>query len=498
MQGTNRTIVRFIRVFLAAALIAALAPAAAGAAAKPAPVIKGAWHEIFPEEIHGNSVAVGPDGSPWFGITPLKSGFFFGRLQSGKLAVETVRESKKAESSVSLQFDSSGALWFAQDVVEGPTAIDRRDPSGKVSEFPLPGGEPVAALTIGPEGDIWFVRGGYGKKSKAAVGWMTPTGAVTQFPLAAGSRPVSITPGPDGAFWFSEESAGKIGRVTTSGEVRLFPLAPKAQPRQIVAGPDGALWFGMNGKARPYGRISDRIGRITTSGQVSELPIPFGEGTTTLVPDPGAGVVWFATEAGEFSSIAPSGNVGARGCVVRCENPIEGMALGPDGTLWFAAGHAFCVSCGGGSDLIIENEGTEVGSIPAGALTPADPAGPPAEDPYAKPPAKPPPPIARTGKPWTIESDAAGVTGYINSRGYPTTWRYRWGRTKHYGHFGFYPEDPFGAEQGAAHIEELFIDLCPSTTYHYELIAYGPGGRAYGGDRTFRTKPAKYRPKHCR
>jgi virginiamycin B lyase len=458
-------------------------------------VFKNAWSAYFPEHFHGISVAIGPDGVPWFGLLSQAQAPSLAHLQQGKLMIEALREEENYGITTALQFDPQGSLWFAVES-EGSDAIARRDPDGTVKEFPLPQGGPVSALTFGPEEDIWFVRGSYGETADAEVGRMTTAGAVTQFPLEAGSHPTSITLGPDGALWFSEEQAGKIGRITTSGEVRRFALALKVEPRQIVVGAEGSLWFGENGLARRYGRVSDRIGRITTDGQVSELPVPFGKGTSRLASDP-RGVIWFATDEGEFSSISPSGNVGARGCVKSCGDPIEALSLAPNGVLWFAAGHAACLMCGGGSDLIIDNEGTEVGQVPSGALAPANPNGPPAVDPYAHQTDHPPPPIARTLKPREVEGDFAELTGYINSRGFPTTWLFRWGKAKKYGHKTFLPEFPFGAEEGAARISEEIFGFCPDTTYHYEIVAYGPGGRTSGGDRAFKTKPEKHQPRHC-
>jgi streptogramin lyase len=499
MTGTNRTIARrlLLGLLLTALVIAALAPAATEAAAKRAPVVKGTWSATFPERVHGTSVAVGSDGVAWFGASVEGQGPSLGKARSQKLEVEALRkeEGQYAETRA-LQFDSLGDLWFAR-IGGGSEAIVRRDPSGTVTEFALPKGETVTALTIGPEGDVWFTRSGYSEKSEPQVGRMTPTGAVTQFPLEPGSDPASITVGQDGAIWFSETDADKIGRITTSGEIQLFALPPEAEPRQIVSGPDGALWFGENAQARRYGRVSNRIGRITTGGEVTEFPVPFGKGTTRLAADPNRGVVWFATTEGEFSSISPSGNVGARGCVGSCGDPIVSLTLAPDGSLWFAAAHAACLMCGGGSDLMIAAEGTAVGQISSGALTPADPDGPPAVDPYANQTDHPPPPIARTEKPRELEATFAVFTGYINSRGYPATWLFRWGKTKKYGHKTFLPEFPFRAEEGAGRIGEEILGLCPGTTYHYEIIAWGPGGRALGGDRTFRTPMQKHIPEHC-
>ena len=154
--------------------------------------------------------------------------------------------------------------------------------------------------------------------------------------------------------------------------------------------------------------------------------------------------------------------------------------------------------CGGGSDLMIENEGTTVGRVPAGAQAPADPDGLPAVDPLANQTDHPPPPIVRTEKPEELEATFAVLSGYINSRGYPTTWQFRWGKTKKYGHRTFLPEYPFGAEEGAARVGEELYGLCPATTYHYEVIAWGSGGRVSGGDRAFRTPRQKHIPEHCR
>jgi streptogramin lyase len=499
MQGTNRTIARrlLLTLLAAALLIAALVPATGGAAIGSAQKIKGAWTATFPEEIHGTSVAIAPDGDAWFGISTAEKGLQLAHAHAKKLEVEPLQKGATGNAVTdAVQFDSGGSLWFISES-SAPTAIVRRDPSGTLTEFPLPKGEPVNAFTFGPEGDVWFVRGGYGDEAEAQVGRLTPTGEVTQFPLEQGSRPTSITGGPDGTLWFNEELAGKIGRITTGGEVQLYGLAPEAQPRQIVAGPDGALWFGENGLARKYGKVSDRIGRITVDGQVSELPVPFGKGTSRLAPDR-RGVVWFTTDSGEISSISPSGNVGARGYVGEYGEPVEGLARAADGSLWLAAANRFCEGCGGGSDLIAAHFGTKVGRVPDGALAPADPNGPPAVDPFANQTDNPPPPIARTEKPEELEATYAELSGYINSRGYPTNWRFKWGKTKRYGHKSFLSEDPFGPEEGAATLGEEIYGLCPGTTYHYEIVAFGPGGRVPGGDQVFRTPRAKHIPKHCR
>jgi virginiamycin B lyase len=487
---------RHFWLLFSAVAMGALGLCGSASAQAQAPLIRGTIVRSFPERTTGNSVAIGPDGTPWFGVAVQEKGMSLGTFTGGQLTTEELRAKPVPAETSALEFDSQGDLWFTAWTERGK-AIWRRGPDGTLTEFSLPHGEGVNSLAFDPEGDVWFTRGSYGKGSVAAIGRMTPSGAVDEFPLEAGSQPTSIVAGPDGALWFTELEAGKVGRITTRGEVQLFPLAAGAHPQQIVAGPDGALWFGENAQPRPHGKFSDRIGRITTDGQVSELPIPFGRGTVRLAADP-RGVVWFTTTEGEISSVAPSGNVGARGCAGSCGDLIEGLALAPDGALWFATGHASCSGCGGGADLILQNEGTTVGEIPATALAPADPDGPPATDPYAGGvvPAKP---VARTLRPYGVNGTSAIVDGFINARGYPATYRFKWGKTKRYGHLApdESPEEPVSPDQEGEEIEEVIGGLCPKTTYHFEIVAYGPGGRALGGDRTFRTTAAKHRPKRC-
>jgi virginiamycin B lyase len=497
-MGSVPTLRRFL---LGAMLLLTLAPAASATAAKPAPVLKNAWTRTLPQYFQGNSVAIGPGGAPAFGLyTESGSGPSIVRVTAtGKPKIEEVRKEEEASAATSsVTFDPRGDLWFVIDRAEREgLSIARLSPGGGLAEFKLPGDETVTALTIGPEDDAWFTRVGEGEVPAAKVGRVTPVGELTEFPLEAGSRPASITTGPDGALWFTEEAAGRIGRITTRGEVQLFQLDPKVEPRQIVTGADGALWFSENAQERRYGRVSDRIGRITTEGQMMQFPVPFGEGTWSIAADP-RGVVWFTTTEGEFSSISPSGNVGPRGCARSCGDPIEGLALAPNGALWFAAGHKPCRACGGVSGLMYGSLGTTIGKLRPGALEPADPDGPPAIDPYAAGQPKPPPPIAHTGKALEVESGYADLTGFIDSRSFPTTWLFKWGRTKRYGHRGFFPEDPFRAHQESAKPDQEIFGLCPDTTYHYEIVAYGPGGKTPGGDRTFRTLPGKHPPKHCR
>lgn len=89
------------------------------------------------------------------------------------------------------------------------------------------------------------------------------------FSLSSGMHAHAMSLGPDGNVWFAADQAnfgsydGKIGRVTVAGELTKFPLPDPGNggPSGIVAGPDGNLWF--------VGRL--QIGSISPSGVPGQL-----------------------------------------------------------------------------------------------------------------------------------------------------------------------------------------------------------------------------------
>ncbi len=184
--------------------------------------------------------------------------------------------------------DGVGNDWFTETVYNplqlGLTVthkIGELKPGGAILEFPLPNGVEADALTIGPDGNIWFAD-----RPGNAVGAITPAGVVTEYkiPSAAGGNagPSSITTGADGNLWFTDPGAHAIGRVTPSGQVRLYPIAARyATPNAIASGPNGDLWFTETDPSGPA------IGRFSPAGgPVTQIPLPAGfVDPTTIVPD---------------------------------------------------------------------------------------------------------------------------------------------------------------------------------------------------------------------
>lgn len=495
MKEMNRTITRGLSTFL---IVAAFALALAPGASAQAQVIQGVQSATLPYETHAASVAIGPDGTAWFGTVDSFAAALFDFVPgAAEPSVDSLPFPKDISKASSLAWGPEGDLWFLL-LGRARTAIGRLDATGGLTEYELPGAEDGTygpdSLTIGPEGDPWFTRAELGK-----VGTVTPTGAVTEFDVGPKSHPAGIATGSDGAIWFAEQQAGKIGRITPAGDLRLIRLGRKVYPRQIVAGADGALWFSEIGRRGRGHKVHDRIGRITTSGEVAQFPIPFGSDTQAIAADP-RGVIWFSTARNELSSISMSGTIGARGCLEgSCETPVESLAVASDGSLFFAAGAPQCRVCGGGTQLLTDQQGTSVGRIPPNALAPATDLAPPAAARLAtsrRLPAatgradqKPPHVTVKTLPAYGVNEYGTLLNSRINPHGRTATYRFQWGRTKRYGHIApeYSPEEPVYPGYEGYEIEEVIEDLSPGTWYHFRAVAYSHGHKFFGQDRKFRT-----------
>lgn len=98
-------------------------------------------------------------------------------------------------------------------------------------------------------------------------------------------------------------------------------------------------------------------------------------------------------------------------------------------------------------------------------------------------------PKAWTTHAYGVNATEAVLAGFINARGHNTVWRFKWGKTRAYGHIA----PPGGIEEGFSNdqpeeVEAILIGLTPGTTYHYRIVAYSHGEKVFGGDKSFRTK----------
>ena len=96
-----------------------------------------------------------------------------------------------------------------------------------------------------------------------------------------------------------------------------------------------------------------------------------------------------------------------------------------------------------------------------------------------------PGPAATTEAAGAVTSQSATLSGSVNARGAPTTYRFEYGTTTAYGRST--PATAAGSGTTAVAIAATVGGLSPATTYHYRIVAANPGGVTEGSDRTFTT-----------
>lgn len=99
--------------------------------------------------------------------------------------------------------------------------------------------------------------------------------------------------------------------------------------------------------------------------------------------------------------------------------------------------------------------------------------------------AAPPAPGASTLGVSSVSSSSAVLHGAVNAKGHVTSYVFQYGTTGAYGA----QTAPASAGEGTATIDvsQTIGGLAPYTTYHYRILASGPGGATAGGERTFTT-----------
>ena len=144
------------------------------------------------------------------------------------------------------------------------------------------------AITMGPDGYLWFTDSGNNMIGRASAG------GVTEYPVPTANSGVDgIALGPDGNLWYTESTTDKVGMISPSNPTGdnvdwSITASPASGPSGITAGSDGDLWIAQSG--------SDQIGQFSPSAPtvVTETTIPkcanCSPGAITAGPDKN---LWF-------------------------------------------------------------------------------------------------------------------------------------------------------------------------------------------------------------
>jgi virginiamycin B lyase len=197
-----------------------------------------------------------------------------------------------------------------------------------LTAFPTPDGYPAQSLTVGPDGNLWYVTNT--ASDQREIIRMTPAGRTTSFVISAAGEtvePAFLSPGPDGNLWFVRSDSA-IGRITPDGQVSTFrvPTAHGVLGTPLVAGGDGDLYFGEIG----------RIGRISPAGVVSEFPIPGAQpptGNPFHLARAGDGLIYFTEVGGQIGRIRPDGTI--MQFATGSPTEIQSFLSAGDGAIWF-------------------------------------------------------------------------------------------------------------------------------------------------------------------
>ncbi len=326
--------------------------------------------------VQDGGIAVGPDGSLWLAEYNLAR---VGRMQFHADPTLTVYETGNSAAN-GLAFCTSGYLWIGLgNPIEGiPGAIGRMGLDGSLTTFEVEAGTRPYQAVADPHGKVWFTDIGpsIGEKHNRVLS-VEPGGAVTYHHV--GFAPFGITLGSDDAIWVTAEqediTENQIARIDPiDHSMTFYSLPDETNTWGATTGSDGAVWF----LGRTAAHDNWVLGRITPAGDeidLFEIPetlahlgtfvpsVVFGASSGQIwIGDlerrlnvftletrefsgwigagnpPGAmaeaadGSIWYAGFGGGVSRIAPDGLRSGRG--VNAGQQV-GIALGPDGSVWF-------------------------------------------------------------------------------------------------------------------------------------------------------------------
>jgi streptogramin lyase len=213
------------------------------------------------------SIAVGPEGSPWFletlcrtiGIGTLAGGTLLNYPMPLDVYGSAIYSAQAYQHEIATGAD--GALWFfvtqcgLNGYVCSPAApprgaIGHATTRGALSFVALPPGRGCVGGFVAPGGDgnIWFAQpctpAGVPPYFTTTVGRIDPTGHISEY-FGLSSAANDIAEGPDGDVYLS--TTGGIARVVTRGthagriDEYLSPRGP-SEIDSVGAGPDGKLY----------------------------------------------------------------------------------------------------------------------------------------------------------------------------------------------------------------------------------------------------------------
>lgn len=172
-------------------------------------------YPLLPSSRNPEGITTGPDGALWFAEASTDN---VGRITPDG----TVTEVNVGAPTNFIALARDGALWATEDNADG---LARITSAGVVTTFHVRGANPFVIIS-GPHGDPWFTAGGKTlERFNLTSGDMAP-----HIDPNYNSSPEALTVGPDGNIWFAEFQTGKIGvyvrhqQVATPSEISFTAI----------------------------------------------------------------------------------------------------------------------------------------------------------------------------------------------------------------------------------------------------------------------------------
>jgi virginiamycin B lyase len=221
---------------------------------------------------------------------------------------------------------ADGAMWFTE---QAGNAVGRIDARGIIEQFPLPtAGAQPEGIAAGPGGALYIAET-FGPSAYAShLARMTTRGVFREW-NDDNYMPLGVAAGSNGQMWFTQGCAGVA--LVSGGTVRQFNMQGiSGETTAIVQGPDGAMWFAADGTAT--------IGRVTSTGALTLYPgigrrandLPHG-----VAVGPDGNLWWTALQSNLIWVTDLHGNVVHAYTIPTAASAPWGIVAGRDGALWF-------------------------------------------------------------------------------------------------------------------------------------------------------------------
>jgi virginiamycin B lyase len=222
------------------------------------------------------------------------------------------------------------------------------------TRYELPAATHAEGLAVAADGTAWFVpvRGNdWRGRSHSILGKVATDGTVSEQRIPGFTSVSDVAAGPEGDLWVSgvrgreHHQAFRVDRLSPAGKVlRSYAVGPARGERIAMAVSGEAVWF-LHEHLVGSESLADIESVDISSGDVRGVRLPLGCRVYALAIAPD-GTPWFTQKCGGFlgdgsksktsiSHLGPEGEV-VRQAIAAKDYPV-GLAIGPEGTIWFGA-----------------------------------------------------------------------------------------------------------------------------------------------------------------